>query len=112
MLISLESINVARDIIDFIFVSNEDSDSKPIKYYLSIEEWMKDHMTIFMNITDPLRVSQGKISDKLILVIKNKDYFTSALTGDSVEEINSKSEVPFAVPRQLPKTISEEEMQS
>jgi hypothetical protein len=71
MLISLESINVARDIIDFIFVSNEDSDSKPIKYYLSIEEWKRDHMTIFMNITDPLRVSQGKISDKLILVIKN-----------------------------------------
>ena len=109
-LVSMDSLNVARDIIDFIFVSNEESDKSPVKYYLSIEEWTRDHMTVFMNITDPLRVSQGKVSDKLLLIVKNKYYFTSEVTGEPIEEIEMKSSVPFKVPRQLPKSISEEEM--
>ena len=54
----MNSIDVAKDIIDFIFISNDDSDNKkPLQYYLNIEEWEKSHIKVFMNISEPLRVS-------------------------------------------------------
>jgi hypothetical protein len=56
----MSEINVARDIIDFVFISYDDSDKEQIKYYLSIEEWTNSFLKVFMNFTEPLRVSQGK----------------------------------------------------
>ena len=54
--LSLSSIDI-NSIISFIFVSNDGSDAKQVKYYLKLIEWQDEKLDVQMTLLNPLDVS-------------------------------------------------------
>jgi len=59
MLLSLQELDVARDVVDIKFVSKNGEDTDKLEYYLSIEEWTENNLKLFVNFTNPGAVSNG-----------------------------------------------------
>ena len=59
MLLSLDELDVARDVVDVKFVSKNGEESDKFEYFLSIEEWTELNLKIFVNFTNPGAVSNG-----------------------------------------------------
>ena len=54
---ALSELNVARDIMDFKFVSNSEEEVSP-EFYLTLTNWTELHLEIFVNFTDPMMISK------------------------------------------------------
>ena len=84
-LLSLEELDVARDVADVKIVSNNGVDNDKLAFYLSIEEWTADHLMIFVNFTNPQAVSDGAQLDSIVIDIKNPSLFISE-TGQALSQ--------------------------
>jgi hypothetical protein len=56
--IALSELNVARDVVDFKFISQNEEDTPP-EFYLSLTKWTEREMEVFVNFTDPTVISKG-----------------------------------------------------
>ena len=56
-LISVDQLDVTRDVLDLKFIVKSDIDPTTIKYYLHMREWTENHLKIFINFTDPFQIS-------------------------------------------------------
>lgn len=77
-LISMSELDVARDLMEIVFVSRDDSEKKKNDFYLSLEEWTPDDLKIKLNFTDPLQMSKGLSMDQVTFKLKNPSIFVSA----------------------------------
>ena len=56
----MSEIDVSRDLMDFQFIMRSDDESnEKLQYYLELVEWEIDHLSIFVNFTDPTLISKG-----------------------------------------------------
>jgi len=76
-LIPLSSLDVSRDIFEFVFVLKSDVQPEDINYFLEVTKWNEYGMDVFVNFTNPLLISRGKLQDEVICKIKNKGLFMS-----------------------------------
>ena len=47
-------------------------------------KWTPRELDVFINFTNPLLISNGLLSDKITIAIKDSSLFTSAVTGESL----------------------------
>ena len=77
-LVSLDEIDITRDVMDFEFFLKSDMvDSEDIKYFLKMKNWTENSFDISINFTDPMIISQGEFRDEFKMVIKNPYLFVS-----------------------------------
>ena len=76
-LVSPSELNVARDLLDIKFITQEESN---ITFYLTLKSWTSTGMDININFSDPLQVSKGINRDNIVITIKNPDLFISKET--------------------------------
>lgn len=79
--VSLSEIDVARDVMDFTFISLEEIDYSKLVYYLEIEKWTEQEIDLRINFTNPLMISNGIKEDLVICRIKNRKLFVSKETN-------------------------------
>jgi len=89
-LITLEELNVTRDVLDFQYSLKSNIDKSQINYDLIITEWTSRGMTLYINFTEPLAVSKGDIFDEVYINVKNKNLFVSNKTGVTLSDENSE----------------------
>lgn len=83
VLVGLEEIDVARDIVDIKFVQKGDEEEgKEQKYFLQLTNWTSNNIEIFVNFTDPLAISNGINNDAMIVNFKNPSLFVSKSSGE------------------------------
>jgi hypothetical protein len=109
--IALSEIDVTRDVMDFTFVLRSDIDTSNFTYTIDIEDWTMDGMQVKVNFSDPLMISRGKESDILQIHIINRHLFKSNITGDSIDESNTKVPMAYQFPKQLPEGVSQEDIE-
>lgn len=68
---ALNQIDVTRDVLNVNLIVNSDINPDDINYYILITKWTSTEFEIFVNFTDPLKVSVGSIPDEMILSVKN-----------------------------------------
>ena len=59
ILLSMDELDILRDILDITFLSNSDTLPKNFTYKMEIEEWTEEKFDILLNFSDPLAVSRG-----------------------------------------------------
>ena len=52
--ITLDEIDLTRDIMDIKFYLKSDIEEKDIKYFLKIEEWSEDTFKILIDFMEPM----------------------------------------------------------
>ena len=52
-------INVTRDIIDFEFIQNSETDDQSLNYSLELKNWTADFFEVQLTFNEPLLVSSG-----------------------------------------------------
>ena len=70
-LLSIDQINVSRDILNIKFLLKSDQDPSKISYSLSIQKWMKDHLHLKIKFDDPNVISKGMNRDTVYMKMKN-----------------------------------------
>ena len=60
---------------ELIFLMMSEVDSSDLEYVLELQQWTETGVDLFINFTDPLKVSQGLILDIIVCKMKNKDLF-------------------------------------
>ena len=100
-MVSLDSINITRDVFDISFILKSDIDPKNISYAVEIKEWTEYKVSLAFNFSDPLLISQGTENDLVSLVVKNPYLF---VTEDTVTPLSKeRKQVILELPRQFPK---------
>ena len=89
--------------MNFKLVLKSDIDPKDIKYYLEIQDWTESSISILMNFTTPLLVSQGVERDEVYMSIVNPYLFISKETGKTIEADQIK--ITSTLPRMVPKGV-------
>jgi len=71
-LTELKNLDVMRDVLDVTYVVNGESEPEErSELYLTVENWTANNLTIFVNFTNPILVSRGRMKDRLICRFKN-----------------------------------------
>ena len=83
-LIGVSQLDVNRDIVDFDFVTESDTDALKIDYSLELKDWQAGSMDIFINYTNPLNVGYG--DDQIMTKLKNPGLFVSSNSGLPMSE--------------------------
>ena len=71
-----KSINVDK-FVEIQFVMKSDLDPSQIEYYLTLDEWDTDKVTLKVNFAEPLLVSKGVSRDSVTVDIKEPSLFRS-----------------------------------
>jgi hypothetical protein len=58
-LIGVSELDVSRDVVDLSFITETDTETNPIGFYLDMEKWDANGIKIRINYTDPLMVGKG-----------------------------------------------------
>lgn len=74
-LIRLSEVDVGRDIFDVSFYQLSDSSIYPIEFSMDIKNWTESDMKVNLNFTDSLTVSRGQFRDRIIIKVKNPNWF-------------------------------------
>ena len=80
-LLSLNELNVTRDVLQFKYRLRSDVDEKRIKFDLVIKNWTTDGMVLWLNFTEPEAVSNGNVFDQAYVKVLNEKLFVSEQTG-------------------------------
>ena len=83
-MLTYEEVDVTRDILEFKFKLNSEEETGNINYDVLLLNWTSTEITLMLNFSNPLVVSKGNILDEAYIVVKNKDLFSSSITGKSV----------------------------
>lgn len=85
-LVSVQELNVTRDIMNIEYVS-EQSDANPedLGYDIFISKWDENGIEVQFNFTNPLAVSKGRGQDKVLVAIKNPGLFASKKSGKIIQ---------------------------
>ena len=109
-LLSLDTIDLERDVFGITYVVNSETDLSEISYYIEITEWTDKKMELAINFTNPLVVSKGIKKDLMMLTIKNPLLFISAKTMIPIPASNRQ--VVIEIPKQFPKGVDAETITS
>jgi non-canonical (house-cleaning) NTP pyrophosphatase len=85
--ISVEELDVTRDVLNFEYVSG--SGDGDIAYDIFISKWDESGISLQLNFSDPLAVSQGRGNDRAVVAIKNPGLFVSKKTGKMIQAENA-----------------------
>jgi hypothetical protein len=107
-LLGVSELDVSRDVVDLSFITETDTETNPIGFYLDMEKWDANGIKIAINYTDPLMVGKG--NDQVMTTLKNPDLFVSAASGEALPKDKATS-VKFS-PTQVPKDVSEDQLNS
>jgi len=75
-----KNINVNEVVKLQFLLKSEESD---IQYSLQLQNWNSGEVSIKINFTDPLLISQGESRDSFFMQIDNPDLFVSQKSGKS-----------------------------
>ena len=101
-LVSMQDINVARDVVSFQYVFRQDQEPKNFTYALTLIEWTPINMKVEIDFSKPLMVSRGNLQDEIVLVVKDRKLFMNPY-GEMVDQ--KKSIIVKPLPRQVPKGV-------
>tara|TARA_B110000285_G_C14829357_1_gene470166 strand:+ start:310 stop:588 length:279 start_codon:yes stop_codon:yes gene_type:complete len=90
--------------MNFKLVLKSDVNPEDVKYFLKIEEWNEDSISILMNFTTPLLISQGLERDEVYMDIINPYLFISKETGQAINLDDVK--ISSTIPRMVPKGVN------
>lgn len=85
---TLDSIDVAKDIIDVKILMNDDDEEEGLSFSVTLLNWTETEIDLFLNFSDPERVSSSYNADLLYFQIKNPELFRSKLTRNKVTKSN------------------------
>ena len=83
--ISLDEIDINRDLMNVRFYLKSGLKEKDIKYFLTISNWTDTSFEIQVNFTQPMVISQGFMRDEMEMTVKNPLLFVSAATGELLD---------------------------
>jgi len=83
-MLTYEEVDVTRDILEFKFKLNSDEEVGNINYDVLLLNWTSTGMSLMLNFSNPLVVSKGINLDEALIVVKNKDLFSSTISGKMV----------------------------
>ena len=72
---TLDKIDVTRDIMEMNLVLNSDEDPEFMRFYVELESWSEEGMNITYNFTHPLLVSKGIHPDYVLCKIIERRLF-------------------------------------
>lgn len=107
-LIKLKDIDVRKEIMDLQLEFNNEFDEINMDFNFSIVDWTSDGMQVQVNFSDPLLISQGRVLDKIIVKIMDKDKFRSQKNGNTL--MSDRVYLQKPIKKQLPAGVSEEEI--
>ena len=107
---SLESFDVARDLVDVQFLLKSDIEPEDIEYEIGLKEWSQEKIEFKFNFSNPLLISQGEEQDMVQIKFKDRDMITFADGFDSLPE--EMSIVTQKLPKQLPDFVDEESLEA
>ena len=106
--ISLSEIDVSS-LMKFNFISqDEDVDLSKLTFFLDIEKWTDREIMLNINFTNPLEISNGVSEDIVVCILNNRKMFISAESGEPLDSGHKVISKTF--PRQLPKSVKEEDI--
>ena len=79
--LSMDQIDVSRDLLDIKFLLKSEQDPDSIKYYLKLHSWTPKKLHIKIDFEDPSLISKGQDRDTMYMKIKNPKIFVSQSTG-------------------------------
>ncbi len=77
-------------------------------FTFTIIAWTDTYIDIEIDFAEPLEISAGPVSDNIEIKIKNPEFFISAGSGKTIEEVILPQST---VPKQLPKGLDGDKMQ-
>ena len=100
---SLNELNVTRDVLDFKYRLKSDVDAKKIQFDIVIKNWTADGMVLWLNFTEPELVSVGSVFDQAYVKVINENLFVSKDTGIILQKDYEMLSDEF--PEQIPANI-------
>jgi len=95
--------DIRKDVIDVDIRIKNDQDESMYGYSITIEKWDENSLTLLTVFENPYAISGGSQFDQASIIIKNKTYFRSRETLQTVE-VDQLDYID--IPKQLPKGIT------
>lgn len=71
-------IDVNRDVMQVELVINSVVDAEKVSFGVEIKNWTSHYLELFLNFTDPLKISKGFPQDEIVCRIINGKLFRAA----------------------------------
>jgi len=72
--VSLESINVQRDILNFQMIKKSQEETN---FYVALKNWTASEIQVHINFTDPQNVSLSENQDEFLIQVLDPRLFVS-----------------------------------